>query len=61
MLYTQDEISEAMENGSILLYQGESSAYVGTLTSDADQFGLTQEWLRGSFHLIYDVRFLPET
>lgn len=61
MLYTQDEISEAMENGSILLYQGESSAYVGTLTSDAAQFGLTQEWLRGSFHLIYDVRFLPET
>lgn len=61
MLYTQDEISEAMENGSILLYQGESSAYVGTLTSDASQFGLTQEWLRGSFHLIYDVRFLPET
>lgn len=61
MLYTQDEISDAMENGSILLYQGESSAYVGTLTSDAAQFGLTQEWLRGSFHLIYDVRFLPET
>ena len=61
MLYTQDEISEAMEKGSILLYQGESSAYVGTLTSDAAQFGLTQEWLRGSFHLIYDVRFLPET
>lgn len=61
MFYTQDEISEAMENGSILLYQGESSAYVGTLTSDAAQFGLTQEWLRGSFHLIYDVRFLPET
>ncbi len=61
MLYTQDEISTAMENGSILLYQGESSAYVGTLTSDAAQFGLTQEWLRGSFHLIYDVRFLPET
>lgn len=61
MLYTQDEISEAMEKGGILLYQGESSAYVGTLTSDAAQFGLTQEWLRGSFHLIYDVRFLPET
>ena len=61
MLYTQDEISEAMESGSILLYQGESSAYVGTLTSDAAQFGLTQEWLRGSFHLIYDVRLLPET
>lgn len=61
MLYTQDEISEAMESGSFLLYQGESSAYVGTLTSDAAQFGLTQEWLRGSFHLIYDVRLLPET
>lgn len=60
MLYTQDEISEAMENGSILLYQGESSAYVGTLTSDAAQFGLTQEWLRGSFYLIYDVHFQPE-
>lgn len=61
MLYDQDEISQAMESGAILLYQGESSAYVGVLTSDAAQFGLTQEWLRGSFHLIYDVRFLPET
>ena len=61
MLYSQDEIAQALENGGILLYQGESSAYVGTLTSDAAQFGLTQEWLRGSFHLIYDVRFLPET
>lgn len=61
MLYDQDEISEAMENDGILLYQGESSAYVGALTSDAAQFGLTQEWLRGSFHLIYDVHFQPET
>lgn len=61
MLYDQDEISQAMENGAILLYQGESSAYVGVLTSDAAQFGLTQEWLRGSFYLIYDVHFQPET
>lgn len=60
MLYDQDEISQAMENGAILLYQGESSAYVGVLTSDAAQFGLTQEWLRGSFYLIYDVHFQPE-
>lgn len=60
MLYDQDEISQAMENGAILLYQGESSAYVGVLTSDAAQFGLTQEWLRGSFYLIYDVHFRPE-
>ena len=61
MLYDQDEISQAMESGAILLYQGESSAYVGVLTSDAAQFGLTQEWLRGSFYLIYDVHFQPET
>lgn len=60
MLYDQDEISQAMESGAILLYQGESSAYVGVLTSDAAQFGLTQEWLRGSFYLIYDVHFQPE-
>lgn len=60
MLYDQDEISQAMEGGAILLYQGESSAYVGVLTSDAAQFGLTQEWLRGSFYLIYDVHFQPE-
>ena len=60
MLYDQDEISQAMESGAILLYQGESSAYVGVLTSDAAQFGLTQEWLRGSFYLIYDVHFRPE-
>ena len=60
MLYEQDEISQAMESGAILLYQGESSAYVGVLTSDAAQFGLTQEWLRGSFYLIYDVHFQPE-
>ena len=61
MLYDQDEISQAMESGAILLYQGESSAYVGVLTSDAAQFGLTQEWLRGSFYLLYDVHFQPET
>ena len=60
MLYDQDEISQAMESGAILLYQGESSAYVGVLTSDAAQFGLTQEWLRGSFYLIYDVHFQSE-
>lgn len=60
MLYDQDEISQAMESDAILLYQGESSAYVGVLTSDAAQFGLTQEWLRGSFYLIYDVHFQPE-
>ena len=60
MLYDQDEISQAMESGAILLYQGESSAYVGVLTSDAAQCGLTQEWLRGSFYLIYDVHFQPE-
>ena len=60
MLYDQDEISQAMESGAILLYQGESSAYVRVLTSVVDLFGLTQQGIRGSFYLIYDVHFQPE-
>lgn len=60
MLYNQEQITEALEDNGILLYQEDTSAYVGSLTADAAQFGLTGEWLRSSFHLIYDSRFAPE-
>lgn len=44
--------AEAVQNGRFVLYQTESAAYAAKLESGADKYGITEESLRNSFHMI---------